>query len=143
MSEGAPPGSVEAEAQRLQTDAILRSLERRARPAARPEEELLDLGLVDERSFALELALRSGRRFTGLRGFHPDPKLFLYVPVQTAIDERVCPLVLVHDSLKVASAYADPDLLAVETRFPGLALELVVSPRSEILDALRFVAPSR
>ncbi len=126
----------------VQAEAILDALDRRARPGERPEELLLDLGLVDEQEFALELAVRSGRPFTGLRGFIPDPKLFLYVPVATATAERVCPLVLVEDSLKIASAYLDPDLLAVETRFPNLELDLVVAPRSEILDALRFVAPS-
>lgn len=124
----------------VQTEALFDSLERRARPGERGEELLLDLGAVDEREFALELAVRSGRRYTGLRGFIPDPRLFLYVPLATALAERVCPLVLVEDSLKVASAYLDPDLLAVETRFPNLELELVLAPRSEILDALRFVA---
>ncbi len=125
----------------LQAETILDVLERRARPGERPEEALLDLGLLDEREFAVELALRSGLPYGGLRGFIPDPKLFLYVPVATAVAQRVCPLVLVDDSLKLASAYLDPDLLAVRTRFPNLDLGLVIVPRDELLDALRLVAP--
>lgn len=125
----------------LQAEAILDALDRRARPGERPEEVLLDLGLVDDRDFALELALRSGLPYGGLRGFIPDPRLFLYVPVATAVAQRVCPLVLVDDSLKLASAYLDPDLLSVRTRFPNLDLGLVIVPRDELLDALRLVAP--
>ena len=116
-------------------------LARRARPGERPEEALLDLGLLDDRDFALELAFRSGLPYGGLRGFIPDPQLFLYVPVATAVTQRVCPLVLVDESLKLASAYLDPDLLAVSTRFPNLDLDLVIVPRDELLDALRLVAP--
>lgn len=121
-------------------DAIARALGRRSRAGERPEEMLLDLGVVDERELALELSASSGRPFTGLRGFVPDPTLFLYVPVATAVQERVCPLLLVGDSLKLASAYLDPDLLSVRTRFPNLELDLVVAPRSEILEALQLVA---
>ncbi len=134
-----PPSAIDPHL--VQTEALLESLGRRARPGERPEELLLDLALVDEHELALELAVRSRRHYTGLRGFIPDPRLFLYIPVATAMAQRVCPLVLVQDSLKVASAYLDPDLHAVETRFPNLELELVLAPRSEILDALRFVAP--
>ena len=121
-------------------EAMVKALGRRSRPGERPEEKLLDLCVVDERELALELSASSGRPFTGLRGFVPDPALFLYVPVATAVQERVCPLLLVGDSLKLASAYLDPDLLSVRTRFPNLELDLVVSPRSEILEALRLVA---
>ena len=72
----------------------------------------------------------------GLRGFVPDEKLFLYVPVTLAQRERICPLVLVGDSLKLATAYLDPDLSYVRGRFPHLELELVIAARSEILAAL-------
>jgi len=123
-------------------DAVLRALGRRARPGERLEDRLLDLGVVEEHELALELAAGSGRQFTGLRGFAPDPALFLYVPLSLAIQERVCPLLLIGDSLKLASAYLDPDLLSVRTRFPNLELDLVVSTRSEILEALRGVAAS-
>lgn len=125
----------------LQVEAALDVLERRARPGERPEEALLDSGLVDDRDFAIELALRSGLPYGGLRGFIPDPKLFLYIPVATAVAQRVCPLVLVDDSLKLASVYLDPDLLGVRTRFPNLDLALVIVPRDELLDSLRLVAP--
>ena len=121
-------------------DAIAKALARSARPGERAEEKLLDLGVVDERELALELAAGSGRPFTGLRGFVPDPALFLYVPLALALEERVCPLLLVGDSLKIASAYLDPDLSSVRARFPNLELDLVVGARSEILAALRSVS---
>lgn len=130
-----------ADPRALQAETILGVLERSARPGERPEEALLDRGLVDDREFALELAARSGLEYAGLRGFIPDPRLFLYVPVATAVAQRVCPLVLVDDSLKLATVYLDPDLLAVRTRFPNLDLDLVIAPRDELLDALRLVAP--
>jgi Type II secretion system (T2SS), protein E, N-terminal domain len=131
----ARPGDLER-ARSLQMATLLRLLGDRARPGDRAEDVLLDLGLVDERAFAFDLARRAGRALVGLRGFAPDPKLFLYVPLATAAAQKVCPLVLVGDSLKVASAYLDPDLLGVETRFPNLELELVVAVRSELLAAL-------
>ena len=121
-------------------DAIAHLLAARARPGERPEELLLDMRLVDEHELALELAMRSGLPYTGLRGFVPDPQLFLYVPLATAVAERVCPLTLVGDSLKLATAFLTPDLAAVRSRFPNLDLDLVVAPRTEILEALRLVA---
>ena len=123
----------------LQESAILESLARRARPGERPEELLFDLGLLDERDMALELAARSGRPFAGLRDFVPDPRLFVYLPVPIALRERVCPLVLIGDSLKIASAFLDPDLSYLERRFPNLTVELTIAPRSEILEALNCV----
>jgi hypothetical protein len=135
-----PSGLLESDPPRaLQTDALLHLLEGRARPGERPEELLLDLGLVAERDFALEIAVRGRRQFVGLRGFIPDPKLFLYLPVSTAMAQRVCPLLLIGDSLKIASAYLDPDLRSVEMRFPKLELDVVISPRSEVLEALGLV----
>ena len=123
----------------LQESAILESLARRARPGERPEELLFDLGLLDERDVALELSARSGRPFAGLRDFVPDPRLFVYLPVPIAMRERVCPLVLIGDSLKIASAFLDPDLSYLERRFPNLSVELTIAPRSEILEALNTV----
>lgn len=123
----------------VQESAILESLARRARPGERPEELLFDLGLLDERDIALEIAARAGRPFTGLREFVPDPRLFVYLPLPIATRERVCPLVLIGDSLKLASAFLDPDLSHLERRFPNLALDLTIAPRSEILEALNRV----
>jgi len=130
------PGREGASAQET---AILESLARRARPGERPEELLFDLGLLDEQDFALEIASRAGRPYAGLRDFVPDPRLFVYLPVPIATRERVCPLVLIGDSLKLASAFLDPDLSYLERRFPNLSVELGVAPRSEILEALRRV----
>ncbi len=136
-AEGGPaaPGS-------LRESAILESLARRARPGERPEELLFDLGLIDERDFALELAGRAGLPFTGLRGLTPDQRLFVYLPLPVAVRERVCPLVLVGDSLKLASAFVDPEVSYVERRFPNLRVDLTVSPRTEILEALNRVSAS-
>jgi hypothetical protein len=111
----------------------------RSRPGERAEDVLLDLRLVDDRDLALSLALRSGRPFQGLRGFEPDHRLFLHLPLHLAQRERVAPLVLVGNSLTIASAYLDPDLSPVRERFPNLRLELVVSPRVEVLEALQRV----
>ena len=118
---------------------VLESLARRARPGERPEELLLDLGLLDEHAFALEIASRTGKPFRGLRGFVPDPRLFVYLPVAIAIRERVCPLVLIGDSLKLASAFSDPDVSFLERRFSNLSVEIGIAPRSEILEALNRV----
>ena len=110
-----------------------------ARPGERPEDVLLDLKLVDERALAVTLAMRSGRPYEGLRDFAPDPRLFLYVPLGVAIRERIVPLLLVSDTLVVASAYLDPDLSVVRERFPNLTVEVAVAPRGEILEALTRV----
>jgi type II secretion system (T2SS) protein E len=123
---------------------ILESLARRARPGERAEELLFDLGLLAEHDFALETASRAGRPYTGLRDFVPDPRLFVYLPVPIAMRERVCPLLLIRkwrgdDSLKLASAYLDPDLSYLERRFPNMSIELAIAPRSEILEALNRV----
>lgn len=110
-----------------------------SRPGERPEEALLDLGLVDDRRLALSLAIRTGRRFEGLRGLEPDPHLFLYVPLSVARRERLVPLSLDDDTLIVASAFVDPDLGYVTGRFPNLRVELVLSPRNEILHAVDMI----
>lgn len=111
-----------------------------SRPGERPEETLLDLGLVDDRRLALSLAFRSGRAFQGLRGVVADARLFLYVPFSVANRERLLPLRLAGDTLQIASAFLDPDLGYLEGRFPNLHVDLVVSPRDEILAALEQVA---
>ncbi|HZS31071.1 MAG TPA: hypothetical protein VFA37_07430 [Gaiellaceae bacterium] len=113
----------------------------RTRPGERPEDTLIDLGIVDDRRLAVALALRGGRRYEGLRRTRVNPELFLYVPLVVAQRERIVPLMLVGDTLVIASAYLDPDLSYLRSRFPNLELELVVSPRSEILDALNRIEP--
>ncbi len=124
----------------IESAALRAALERRARPGERPEELLFDLGLLSSRDYALELAMRSGVPYLGLRGFLVDERLLLYVPLAVATAERVCPVVMIGDSLKVASAFLDPDLGTVRERFPRLELEVVVSPRDEVLEALRDVS---
>jgi hypothetical protein len=126
----------DAQHRTLHSEALLGALMPRTRPGERAEEVLLDLGIVSDRDFALELSVRAGLSMVGLRGFAPDEKLFLYLPVSVAQRERIIPLVLVGDSLKLASAYLDPDLSYVRGRFPHLELELVIASRGEILAAL-------
>jgi hypothetical protein len=123
----------------LQESVIFDSLARRARPGERPEELLFDLGLLKEHDFALEIASAADRPYAGLRDFVPDPRLFVYLPVPIAIRERVCPLLRIGDSLKMASAFLDPDLTYLERRFPNLSVELGIAPRGEILEALNRV----
>jgi hypothetical protein len=127
----------------LQGRALLSALERRARPGERPEELLLDLGIISDRDLAFQLALTSQLQFAGLRGFVPDERLFLYIPVSLAVSERICPLVMVGNSLKIASAFIDPDLSYLEQRFPNLDVELVLAARGEILAALAHIARGR
>jgi hypothetical protein len=109
------------------------------RPGERAEDVLLDLKLVDDHALALALALRSGRPFRGLRDVAPDHRLFLYLPLQVAQRERVCPLALEAGRLTIACAYLDPDLSHVSERFPSLVLDLTISPRTEVLEALRRI----
>lgn len=141
MSEGELDRSypVQGTSASLQESAVLESLARRARPGERPEELLFDLGLLDEHEVGLEIAARAGLSFTGLRDFVPDPRLFVYLPLPIAARERICPLVLIGDSLKLASAFLDPDLSHLERRFPTLGLSLTIAPRREILAALNRV----
>ena len=79
-----------------------------SRPGERPEEILVDLGLVDDRRLALSLAFHSGRRFEGLRDVAVDHRLFLYLPLSLAQRERVVPLVLFDGTLVIASRVARP-----------------------------------
>ena len=109
------------------------------RPGERAEDVLLDLKLVDDHALAVALALRSGRPFRGLRDVAPNHRLFLYLPLHVAQRERVCPLGLEDGRLTIASAYLDPELSQVTERFPSLALDLVVSPRTEVLETLRRI----
>jgi hypothetical protein len=109
------------------------------RPGERAEDVLLDLKLVDDRALALALALRSGRPFRGLRDVAPDHRLFLYLPLHVAQRERVCPLELDDNRLTIASAYLDPDLSQVTERFPTFEVDLLVSPRTEVLEALHRI----
>jgi hypothetical protein len=92
---------------------------------------------------ALALALETGLEYTGLRDFVPDPKLFHYVPATLAARERVVPVVLVGDTLKVASARPDPDLSLVRSRFPYVTVDIVLAPSGEINRALDRIAEGR
>jgi hypothetical protein len=86
---------------------------------------------------ALASALDQGMEYTGLRGFTPDPKLFHYLPAALAAREGVVPVILVGDTLKIASARPHPDLSLIRTRFPYLQLAIVMAPITEIEQALQ------
>lgn len=81
---------------------------------------------------ALDLALSHGLAYTGLRDFEPDPRLWHYIPVSFAVSNRVVPMLIVGDTLKIASADPDPDLSHLKTRFPALAVDIVIAPAPEI-----------
>jgi hypothetical protein len=91
----------------------------------------------EEAREALATALDAGIGYTGLRDFVPDPKLCHYVPAALAAREKVVPVILVGDTLKVASATPDPDLSVVRSRFPYLAVDIVIAPAAEIDQALQ------
>lgn len=129
-----------ADTRTAQLGALLDVLGRHGREGERPEDLLVDFGLVSDREVAVEIALRTGLPFRGLRGYRPDPALFTYVPVSTAIELRVCPLRLEGDVLQIASAWADPDLASVSERFPKLEFDIAIAPREEILDAVAHSA---
>jgi len=92
--------------------------------------------MTDDAHAAMAVALDSGLGYTGLREFEPDPKLFHYLPPALASRERVVPVILVGDRLKVASASPDPDLSLVRSRFPYLTVDIVIAPAVEIERAL-------
>jgi hypothetical protein len=85
---------------------------------------------------AISVALEAGLPYSGLRDFEPDQRLFLYLPLELAQRERVVPLVLVGDALKIASEHPRPDLSLLSERFPALTVDIVISPPSEIAAAL-------
>lgn len=85
---------------------------------------------------ALGIALAANLPYTGLRDFDVDARLWRYVPLQLALKQRVVPLTLVGDELKIAAAHPDPDLGSLRTHFPNLRLGLVIAPAVEIDAAL-------
>jgi len=87
---------------------------------------------VDPTRAALDVAMRHGLPFTGLRDFEPVSRLFHYVPLGFAVQQRLLPLVIVGDTLKLASAIPDPDLALLKSRFPYLAVDIVIAPGPEI-----------
>jgi hypothetical protein len=82
----------------------------------------------------LELALRHGLRYSGLRDVQLDPRLLLYVPLEICERETVLPLAVTEEVLQVATAYPDPDLELVDGRFPALGIELVLAPMDRITE---------
>ena len=82
----------------------------------------------------LELALRHGLRYSGLRDVQLDARLLLYVPLEICERETVLPLAVTEEVLQVATAYPDPDLELVDGRFPALAIELVLAPIDRITE---------
>ena len=129
------PAAIEQFRSQLDPETLAR-LEAPYRENERPEERLLDLGLLDEHEFASEIAGRAGRELTTLAGVEPDGGLLLYLPLDLAERETVFPIILVGDKLVVASAFNDPDLSVVERHFPKLEVEVAIAPRSEIRDLI-------
>jgi Type II secretion system (T2SS), protein E, N-terminal domain len=81
----------------------------------------------------LELALRSGLRYSALRDIVLDPRLLLYVALELCERETVLPISVSDEVLEVATARRDPDL-GIETRFPELEIDLVLAPIERILE---------
>ena len=90
-------------------------------------------------SDALALALSVGLPYCGLRGFEPDPRLFSYLPPDEAARARLVPLMLVADTLRVASPTPEADISYLRQRFPNLEIELVIAPADEVDQVLAMV----
>jgi Type II secretion system (T2SS), protein E, N-terminal domain len=89
---------------------------------------------ADDAAHPLELALRHGLRYSGLRDVDLDPRLLLYVPLDVCEREAVLPISVDEELLEVATAFPDPDLETIEGRFPELEIELVFAPIERIND---------
>ena len=106
------------------------------------DEPTRDLDAASEAEHPLELALRHGRRYSGLRDVALDARLLLYVPLEVCERETVLPISVTEEVLQVATAYPDPDIDLVKARFPALEIELVFAPIdriAELHDELRAV----
>lgn len=87
-----------------------------------------------DQTHPLELALRYGLRYSGLRDVELDPRLLLYVPLEVCERETVLPLAVSEEVLEVAVAFPDPDMEVIEERFPELEIELVFAPVERIVE---------
>jgi hypothetical protein len=87
-------------------------------------------------SDALEAAMAAGLTYVGLRGVVVDRLLLHYVPLSLAVREQIVPLILVGDTLTIASTRPDPDIGPITRRFPKLTIELVIAPAREISELL-------
>ncbi|HWH43667.1 MAG TPA: glycosyltransferase [Thermoleophilaceae bacterium] len=105
-------------------------------PGETPEQRVVRLGLVGDLELAREVAAATGRRVVRIDDLRPDPMLFLYIPLARAERARAVPLVMVGDTLTIASAGADPELGDIEAQFPNLHVELVVAPHGDVDRAL-------
>ena len=94
---------------------------RRGRPPASSSPRPLGATMPTRprRSHPLELALRYGLRYSGLRDVALDPRLLLYVPLDVCEREMVLPLGVSDESLELATASPDPDLEIVRGALPG------------------------
>lgn len=90
----------------------------------------------DSSRTALDVALSNGLPYTGLRDFEPDLRLFHYVPITFALSHHVVPMLIVGDTLKIASARPDTDLSLIRKRFPALTVDIVIAPEPEIARVL-------
>jgi hypothetical protein len=91
---------------------------------------------------ALRIAFESGLRYSGLRGFSVDERLWHYLPPGVALRERVVPVILAGDVLTVAASRPDPDLSALQRSLPNLRLDVVIAPADEIERALAHSHPT-
>jgi hypothetical protein len=86
---------------------------------------------------ALEAAFATGRPFTGLRGFRPDPALDAVVPRRLARRLRAVPLTLEDGVLRVAVADPHADLTPLTARLGGgRRVEVTLAPATEIDEVL-------
>ncbi|WP_354699412.1 hypothetical protein DSM112329_05128 [Paraconexibacter sp. AEG42_29] len=73
-----------------------------------------------------------GHKSTTLQDFEADPRMWHYLPLHEALEQRVVPMTIIGNRLQVASATPDPDLAVLHRHFPALQIDVVIAPANEI-----------
>jgi hypothetical protein len=81
---------------------------------------------------ALRIAMEHGLRYSALPDFDVDVRLWRYLPLALALRERVIPMIVIGDTLSIASVRPDPDLTDLHRHFPNLRTEIVLAPASAV-----------
>lgn len=84
----------------------------------------------------LRIAMENGLRYSALSDFQVDVRLWRYLPLALALRERVVPVIVIGDTLTIASTRPDPDLTDLHRHFPNLRTEILIAPAPSIDAAL-------
>ena len=137
-ASGADPGRAWARPDPIAAfdGALVDVLARRLGGRERVRALALELGIVDERDLAIELAGRSGLPFVGLRGRSIDPRLLRYVPFSFCRAHRLVPVRLDDDGLAVACTVPLDAVRHLERRLPGVRVLPMIALSTEIDELL-------